>query len=84
MRTFPEQNIPITQKNKDWYAKHLDYAQDVVVTYNGITGKMDTLYNSYNGIKTATSLAWLEKTYGTGAVERIRGYMVKLQNGELE
>jgi hypothetical protein len=64
MRTFPEQNIPITQKDKNWYAKHLDYAQDVIVTYNGITGKMDTLYNSYNGIKTPTSLAWLEKTYG--------------------
>ena len=64
MRTFPEQNIPISQKDKNWYKRHLDYAQDIVVTYNGITGKMDRLYNSYNGVKNASSLAWLEKTYG--------------------
>ncbi len=64
MRTFPEQNIPISQKNSGWYKRHLDYAQDIVVTYNGITGKMDRLYNSYNGVKNSSSLAWLEKTYG--------------------
>ena len=64
MRTFPEQNLPISKKDKFWYAKHLDYAQDVIVNYNGITDKMSRLYNSYNGVKVASSLAWLEKTYG--------------------
>lgn len=64
MRSFPEQNIPLSQKNKDWYARHLSYAQDVIVSYNGLTDKMSRLYNSYNGVKLPTSLAWLEKTYG--------------------
>jgi hypothetical protein len=29
-------------------------------------------------------MEWLEKKYGTGSVARIRDYMKKLQDGELE
>ncbi len=51
-------------------------------------GEARLLYGTYLTTKkrvlTKERMEWLEKTYGTGAVERIRGYMVKLQNGELE
>jgi hypothetical protein len=35
-------------------------------------------------VLTKDRMEWLEKRYGTGAVARIRGYMQKLQDGELE
>jgi hypothetical protein len=35
-------------------------------------------------VLTKDRMEWLEKRYGTGAVARIRGYMKKLQDGELE
>jgi hypothetical protein len=35
-------------------------------------------------VLTPVRIEWLERRYGTGSVVRIRGYMVKLQNGELE
>jgi hypothetical protein len=35
-------------------------------------------------VLTQARMEWLEKQYGTGAVARIRGYMKKLQDGELE
>ena len=51
-------------------------------------GEARLLYGTYLTTKkrvlTKERMEWLEKTYGTGAVERIRGYMVKLQTGELE
>jgi hypothetical protein len=35
-------------------------------------------------VLTPVRIKWLEKQYGTGSVERIRSYMVKLKTGELE
>lgn len=35
-------------------------------------------------VLTQVRMEWIEKTYGIGAVGRIRGYMDKLKNGELE
>jgi hypothetical protein len=35
-------------------------------------------------VLTQVRMEWIEKTYGIGAVGRIRKYMDKLRNGELE
>lgn len=35
-------------------------------------------------VLTRKRMEWLEKRYGTGSVMRIREYMKKLQDGELE
>ena len=35
-------------------------------------------------VLTPVRIEWLERRYGSGSVERIVGYMVKLQSGELE
>lgn len=35
-------------------------------------------------VLTQVRMEWLERRYGTGSVARIRGYMQKLQSGELE
>ena len=46
------------------------------------------LYRTYESTKqkvlTKVRMEWIEKTYGIGAVGRIRGYMDKIKNGELE
>jgi hypothetical protein len=46
------------------------------------------LYRTWESTKqrvlTKERMEWIEKTYGIGAVGRIRGYMDKLRNGELE
>ena len=46
------------------------------------------LYRTYKSTKqkvlTKVRMEWIEKTYGIGAVGRIRGYMDKIKNGELE
>lgn len=51
-------------------------------------GEARVLYCTYQVTKervlTKVRMEWLEKTYGTGAVERIRALMKKLQTGELE
>ncbi len=63
-RSFPAQSIPILKKNKQWYAQHLDYAQDLLISYNGLNSKMTRLYESYNGVKLPGSISWLERSYG--------------------
>jgi hypothetical protein len=35
-------------------------------------------------VLTKERMEWIEKTYGIGAVGRIRGYMDKIKNGEIE
>jgi len=35
-------------------------------------------------VLTPVRVEWLERRYGSGSVERIKGYMKKLQTGELE
>lgn len=46
------------------------------------------LYRTWESTKqrvlTKERMEWIEKTYGIGAVGRIRGYMDKMKNGELE
>lgn len=46
------------------------------------------LYRTWESNKqrvlTQVRMEWIEKTYGIGAVGRIRGYMDKIKNGELE
>ena len=46
------------------------------------------LYRTFESTKqrvlTQVRMEWIEKTYGIGAVARIRGYMDKIKNGELE
>lgn len=51
-------------------------------------GEARVLYRTYEStgqkVLTPVRMEWLEKRYGSGAVVRIRGYMMKLQSGELE
>jgi hypothetical protein len=51
-------------------------------------GEARVLFRTYEAtgqkVLTPVRMEWLERAYGTGAVQRIKGYMLKLQNGELE
>lgn len=51
-------------------------------------GEARVLFRTYEAtgkkVLTPVRIEWLERTYGSGSVERIKGYMVKLQKGELE
>jgi hypothetical protein len=51
-------------------------------------GEARVLYRTYEStgqkVLTQVRMEWLERRYGTGSVARIRGYMQKLQSGELE
>ena len=51
-------------------------------------GEARVLYRTYEStgqkVLTPVRIEWLERNYGTGSVARIRGYMKKLQDGELE
>ena len=51
-------------------------------------GEARMLYRTWELTKqrvlTQVRMEWIEKTYGIGAVGRIRGYMDKMKNGELE
>lgn len=51
-------------------------------------GEARVLFCTYEVTKqsvlTKVRMEWLERRYGRGSVERIRGYMNKLRTGELE
>jgi hypothetical protein len=51
-------------------------------------GEARVLLCTYQTLKqsvlTRDRIEYLERIYGTGCVQRIRGYMAKLQSGELE
>ncbi|CAB4141554.1 hypothetical protein UFOVP415_19 [uncultured Caudovirales phage] len=51
-------------------------------------GEARVLFRTWESTKqkvlTPVRVEWLERRYGSGSVERIRGYMKKLQSGELE
>ena len=51
-------------------------------------GEARVLFCTYEVTKqsvlTKVRMEWLERRYGHGSVERIRGYMNKLRTGELE
>jgi len=43
-----------------------------------------TYFMTKQKVLTHARIEWLERRYGTGSVARIRDYMKKLQDGELE
>jgi hypothetical protein len=51
-------------------------------------GEARVLFRTWESTKqkvlTPVRIEWLERRYGSGSVERIVGYMKKLQTGELE
>lgn len=51
-------------------------------------GEARVLFRTYEAtgkkVLTPVRIEWLERTYGTGSVVRIRDLMKKLQTGELE
>ena len=51
-------------------------------------GEARVLYRTYESTKqkvlTPVRIKWLTKMYGPDSVDRIRGYMKKLQTGELD
>jgi len=61
---FPRQDIPVIEKDKNWYKQHLDYAEGLLKNYSQVRARMSRLYLSYNGVKPPLSTSWLEKTYG--------------------
>jgi hypothetical protein len=62
--------------------------QDAGDRYMIELGEARVLYRTYQStgqkVLTQVRMEWLERRYGTGSVARIRGYMQKLQSGELE
>jgi len=70
--------LPMTRKSisneSDRYMIELGEARVLLCTYQ----------LSKQKVLTPVRIEWLERTYGTGSVARIRSYMVKLQSGELE
>ena len=62
--------------------------QDAGDRYMIELGEARVLFCTYQVTKqkvlTQVRMEWLEKKYGTGSVARIRDYMKKLQDGELE
>jgi hypothetical protein len=62
--------------------------QDAGDRYQIELGEARVLLCTYLTLKrsvlTAERIEYLERRYGTGSVQRIRGYMAKLQSGELE
>jgi hypothetical protein len=70
---LPMTRRPISDEG-DRYMIELGEARVLLCTY--LTLKRSVL--------TAERIEYLERRYGTGSVQRIRGYMKKLQDGELE
>lgn len=62
------------ENESDRYMIELGEARVLLCTYQVTKQK----------VLTKERMEWLEKRYGSGSVARIRSYMVKLQNGELE
>lgn len=62
---YPREDQSLSIKQKPEYKKqHLDYAEAILKRYNSDRTRMTRLYESYNGVKLAGSLAYLERTYG--------------------
>jgi len=70
--------LPMTRRQiqdaGDRYMIELGEARVLLCTYQVTKQK----------VLTQARMEWLEKKYGTGSVARIRDYMTRLQNGELE
>ena len=70
---LPMTRRPISDEG-DRYMIELGEARVLLCTYQVTKQK----------VLTQVRMEWLEKKYGTGSVARIRDYMTRLQNGELE
>jgi hypothetical protein len=70
--------IPMTRRavenESDRYRLELGEARVLLCTYKALK----------QSVLTRDRIEYLERIYGTGCVDRIRGYMKKLQDGELE
>ena len=53
-----------TEKTPDWCKGFLFYARNLLTTYDWRRQQMTSLYQSYNGVKTAAHNGLWEKTYG--------------------
>jgi len=87
MINFPRQDTLQIEKDKQWYKKHLDYAEGVLNNYGNVKTRMTRLYDAYNGVKTPESVAYLEKTYGQQNRSKYIAYRlgrtkIDLLNGE--
>jgi hypothetical protein len=62
--------------------------QDAGDRYQIELGEARVLFRTWEStgqkVLTPVRIEWLERKYGTGSVARIRGFMKKLQDGELE
>lgn len=61
---FPNQAIPLKDKDDAWKKRHLDYAESVLVYGNNARARMSRFFAGYNGIKADGSLDWIIKRYG--------------------
>lgn len=62
---MPRQDIPEIDKGPDWFKKHANYAESILIANRQTILKMDRLYNSYNGKTESDSIKHLVSTYGT-------------------
>ncbi len=63
-KVWPEQDILEKLKTPQWYALHLDFAQNLLKNGDMRTTKMNRLYNGYNGVTQPKSVRYLTETYG--------------------
>lgn len=61
---LPDIAVSETKKTPEWCKGFLFYARNLLTTYDWRRQQMTSLYQSYNGVKTANHNALWEKTYG--------------------
>jgi len=75
--SWPREDIPQREKSKpEYFKKRLDYAEQLLINYNDSRSRMTRLYESYNGVKTSASLAWIERRYGKQNAAKYIDYRV--------
>lgn len=75
--TLPRIDLPEVDKRKDSYkVAYLNYAEQLLINYNDSRSRMTRLYESYNGVKTPLSLAWIERRYGKQNAAKYIAYRV--------
>jgi len=75
--SWPREDVPQREKSKpEYFKKRLDYAEQLLINYNDSRSRMTRLYESYNGVKTSASLAWIERRYGKQNAAKYIAYRV--------
>jgi len=75
--SWPREDVPQREKSKpEYFKKRLDYAEQLLINYNDSRSRMTRLYESYNGVKTSASLAWIERRYGKQNAAKYIDYRV--------